>query len=562
MKYEKLYIYHMPIINAVRDAYSKWFGQRMTPSGNVLQRTVASTTTPLPTPPILDQVEVQFKEPYGSIPTHKLGRASGWSQLQNLSTTLDIAKVQAAFRAAERGDTIQLFGFYRDMFLGTGPVAQELSKRKLAVLSEPHTILPASKDEKDIRAAKVIEDMINNTVEWNDHLVHLMNAVLYPVAVAEKIFRPHDPERDGPNPFNIRYRLDKLSPVDYNLLCYRLAYLPSGPINPSNQPVSPAPPLIQSMTGRALDTVYDPDSYEPDLRFWSVFSNGLINFSWSNIYAPDPERHMIYRCNLLTGIARDNFGGLGRSVLMWAILAQQGREFFLRCMDRFGIPFVVAKVDTAQTDTVQFLENAFQLSQKLGALMINKDAEIEIKEIAMAGAAEGHMLFNQFCMDQISLLICGQTLSSHAKGTGMGSGVAKLQSLVRQDLIRYDQLMLGGVLRNQLFKQYLRINGIEGNAPNIVWGGNAPEDQKLLADTIAQLSVGGITPSDKALEDLGLRLGFEIEKLAEAATPNPNVKGLEKSGLRHGLDPELNKQPNEKEGNKEDGKEPDGDEKQ
>lgn len=494
------------------------------PGGDVLQ----STTSRLEPTVVVNQDYVSQREPYGTLdPKMVKSRASGWSQVQNLSQDLDISKVQSAFRSAERGDTTLLFAYYRDLLISTGMVATELSKRKLSVLAEKHIILPVDKNNKDdIHAAEVIEDMIQNCPQWLPGLVHLMNAIIYPIALSEKIFRPVEPWEN--NPYNLRYYLKELYPVDYVLINYRLPYLPQGPINPGG--VYPIPnnssnnsnrffnnngqyqPWFFYQNNRPEDTIYDLDSWEPDIRLWHVFNNGLIDYSWSNIYAPDPMRHIVYRCNLLQGIARDNFGGLGRAILFWAIMSQLGREYFLRLMDRYGLPFITVHADTSQVDTMNMLENALGMATKLNALVVNKDAIVDIKEIAMSGAADGHEKFLNFCQDQISLLIVGQTLSSHAKSTGMGSATGKIQSEVRQDIIEYDKTCLSTVLRTQLFKQFLEINGIRGRAPIISWGNSNAAESMQLSKTLLNLKNAGIEPTDEAINGLSEKIGFQLQR--------------------------------------------------
>ena len=492
------------------------------PGGDVLQKTAQAQPYTSPPGVVVNQDIVSALQPYGTmLPSLIKGRASGWSQIQNLSSNLDIAKVQAAFRAAERGDCTLLFGYYRDLFVSTGIVATELSKRKLAVLSEPFNIIPADKKKaEDVKAADVIRDMINNCPQWLPALVHLMNAIVYPVAISEKLFRPVEGWEE--NPFGVKYYLKELFPVDYLLVNYRLPYLPQGPINAYNN-MTPVPgqsvyqpwfyTSINGTTNRPQDTIYDLDSWEPDVRLWHVFNNGLIDYSWSNIYALDPNRHLVYRCNLLNGVARDNYGGLGRAILFWAIMSQLGREFFLRFMDRYGVPFISIHADTQQVDTMEMLTEALGMATKLNALVTNKDAIVELKEVSIAGGAEGHKMFLDFCNEQISLLICGQTLSSHAKGTGMGSGVAKLQGQVRDDIINYDRQCLNTVLRTQLFKQYLEVNNIKGQPPIISWGESNTADAKDLSTTILNLYNAGIKPDNDAIEKIGEKLGFTVEKM-------------------------------------------------
>lgn len=510
------------------------------PAGNVIDPNLVNS---IGLRRILDQQSVKEKEPFGTKkPQHILQRSSGWSQMANLSHQFTLEKIQASFRQAETGDTRLLFAYYRDFFLGNGMIVSELGKRKLSTLSEQYSIIPASKDPQDVKASEIIKEALDHCPSLMDGLVHLMNAIVFPLAALEKTFEPIDSDY-GDNPNNLRYKIKKLYPVDYNLINYRLPYLPQGPINfgIGNQPIGPVPPVSPGFTDRPEDTIFDPDSWEPDLRFWSVFNNGLINFSYANMMEPDPNRHIIYRCNLLTGIARENWGGMGRSVLWWAIMAQLGVDVFLRCLQKWGLPFIIAKVDTSQVDTVATVMSAFENINIINSMVINKDATTEIAEMNYSGAADAHSKFIELCHNQISLLINGQTLSSNAKSTGLGSGVANLQSDVRQDIIKFDRLCLNETLKNQLFKQYLEINMIKGKVPSIVWGGgNTPEENKDLSITILNLYNAGIQVTDESLEELSEKTGLILERSLQPIT-KPGTGG-------ENQEEEENKEPKEKKG--------------
>jgi hypothetical protein len=120
--------------NFINNIIEKFFpSQGGQPGGDSLQKT---TSTIQPTVIVENQDTITQQQPYGTIDPSKIkGRASGWSQIQNLSNNLDVTKVQAAIRAAERGDCTLLFGYYRDLFISTGIVTTEISKRKLSCIS-------------------------------------------------------------------------------------------------------------------------------------------------------------------------------------------------------------------------------------------------------------------------------------------------------------------------------------------------------------------------------------------------------------------------------------------
>ena len=524
--------------NKIVNSIKNMFNVPLRPAGNILAGNAEQSISGYR--PVVDQELVKVTEPFGTkVPKQILNRASGWSQLANLSHEFTIEKVQSALRQAEFGDTRMLFGFYRDFFLGSGMVASELGKRKLSTIAEPYTVLPSDKTNKDdVVAAKVIAEALDRCPQFNRSLVHLMNAIVFPVSVLEKTFDVIDDDY-GVNQYNLRYRIKQLYPVDYNLLTYRLPYIPQGPINIGNQPVMPVPPLTQNLTGRAEDTIFDPDSWEPDLRFWSVFNNGLINFAYPYMMAPDPDRHIVYRCNLLEGIARENWGGLGRSILWYAIMSQLGLDKFLQCLQRYGMPFIVAKVDTSQVDTVDKVLLALADSHIINAIAVNKDAVVELTEMNYSSAAQAHTSFLEFCQNQIALLISGQTLGTTVKSTGLGSGTSNLHADIRESVIKWDRLCLNSILREQLFKQYLAINMIPGATPNIVWGGSStPEECLTISSTIQNLANAGFTVDDSSLDDLSTKLGMKIER-AQLPTLDENGMPVENNSGKSDKDKNL-----------------------
>ena len=476
-----------------------------------------------------DQTTVRYLQPYGTrIPTKKLDRTTGYSQVANLSHNFDLQKVQAAFRSAESGDTRLLFTYYRDFFLGNAQIVSELSKRKLATLSVPFTILPFDKTNKDdVKAAKVIEFLLKKYPDFNRSLIGAMNAIVYPVSVLEKTFESIEENKFiNENPYDLRYCIKELHPVDYNLVSYRLPYVPQSTghsmIQGKDTLVQQPQMVTYNLVGIPEDVIYDVDTWEPNLRFWQVLPNGVIINTPATMISPDPYRHIVHRSDLLNGIARENFGGLGKSLLFLSIMSQLGLDVFLRCMQKYGMPLIISKVDTSQVDTVEKIMEAFGNAHILNAVAVNKDAEIQIEEMNYAGAADGHTKFLEFINNQISLLISGQTLSSNAQSTGLGSGTANLHAAVREDIIQFDRLCLANMLQTQLFPQLLEINGIKGNIPSIIWGQSASSTETVqLSNTLNNLKLAGIKPSEESLNDLSIKFGFQLEFINNSMENKP-----------------------------------------
>ena len=426
--------------------------------------------------PPIPSVNGVDSQPFGEIPESIKARASGWSQPPNLSTVYtDVNKVQNMIRCAERGDTYQLTTFYRDMVLGDSHIQAEFAKRKMVVLGAAWSVQPIDKNNaEDVAACEAIKLMMEHCENWDLALSHMLDAVLWPVAVAEKIFEPVD--KDSPLfSKGIRYRLKEIAPVNPALFCYKLPYIAQGGFALPSIPGSIAPNGLPMQLGihadHPGDTIYDPDSWEPTIRFYRTFANGMIDFSWSNIYAPDRMRHIVHRGNTLGGVW-DNFGGPMRSLLFWYIFGILGRDWWARSMERYGAPFIVVYANAQQSDTMRLVQDALGMAGKLNGLALPNSAKVELKETNVSGMADGFHKFLEFRNEEISKIVLGQTASASQKGGGgLGAGSAQLHSEVRDDLALFDKKMLNNMLRKQIFRQFLDINGFKGRAPQLFFGG-------------------------------------------------------------------------------------------
>lgn len=465
-------------------------------------------TTPMGTLAALQAIKDEI------IPEHKLARISGWGEPQNLSAyTNDVGKIQAYIRAAERGDMVMLYALYRDIIMGDSHIQSEFAKRKMVVAGQPYDLNAVDKDDPDdMQAVDAIQWMIEHTDNWDEGILHLLDASLISQVAAEKLYEPYQPRPKDKLP--IRFRLKKISPINYTLLTYLVAYIPQGTIGlPSYVGFAKSAqtyptPTLGIMANPAM--VYDPDDWEPELRFFSVFPNGIVNRSWSSMYLPEPERHIIHKANLFPGI-RDNYGASMRALLFWWFLGVQGRDWWGRFMERFASPFLAGKVDAQDVNAVAGMTAAIQGATKLSGIIIDKKAEIEIHETSVTNASQGYEGFLNYCNREKSKLILGHADASESKKEGLTKGTGKQVSELRDDFRQFDQKMLANTLRTQLFEPFLRINGFQGEAPKIVWGGEDNEGAAFTSSTLQSLSGAGIRPTKKALDQLSEKFGFELE---------------------------------------------------
>jgi phage gp29-like protein len=171
-----------------------------------------------------------------------------------------------------------------------------------------------------------------------------------------------------------------------------------------------------------------------------------------------------------------------------------------------------------------FLQNAFAMATQIGGIVIDKRSEAELIQAAAQDGANAHKTLIGVCNDEVSKLVVGQVLSSSAKNTGLGSGVANLHGEVRQDIRVFDMRKLSETLKQQLFRPYLRMNGYRGAPPDILWGGEKETDLLQLAQGISQLKAGGLEPTDAGIATVSQRIGIGLQRAPEpkpALAANP-----------------------------------------
>jgi phage gp29-like protein len=436
-------------------------------------------------------------------------RISGLGQPQYIASTLDVQRIQNALRSAERGDTWMLFTIFRDMVASYGHLQAQWAKRKAVITGNAEILIPADPDNEDDKiACQVIKQIISNCDNWRIGLTHLLDATLYPLAAAEKIWEEVGQAQSIRYKYPLRYRLKEIAPIDPTLLCFKLPYVPSFAENdPSKR--------------------YDPDKWENWLRFYSTTSNGMVQYSMQNIYEPNPEHHIIHRGNMLSPVIPPNFGGQMRGILFPWLLSTQGRDWFALLMQKYGMPIPVAKVNTQQKDTVANMQQALALCSQLGGIVIDSKTAIEWGQVSSTDSANAHKTFQEWLDSHVSRIVGCESYSSNPKNTGMGSGAAAQSEEIREDLRKIDTMNLSDTLERQLFRQALEINGYRGNAPKIVWGGLRAGEASTLADTLATMASGGYELDEMGLKTTNQQFGFTFRRKPEAdvaeATPGRQV---------------------------------------
>lgn len=468
------------------------------------------------------------------VPTNVLGRLSGIGEPPQFGNLVTLKDIQRAIQTARVGETYYLYALFRDMIVNDSHIGAEISKRVMSFISQNVTIEAGGNSADDIQAKEMIEDMKANCDNWLEGSIHLAQGHVWPIAGCEKIFAPVSASEQHKFRHPVRYRLKKLHPIPYALYNYKVGYwnITNTGATPRSVPVpmpdlanSGAIPMIQGSARTALtgfDTipdpsvlVWNPDDWQPDLRFYSVMSNGLIDWTMANCYKPDPDRHVLHKANVATMSMKENYGGVLGGLIFWWFLGGQGRDWFARFMERYATPFSVAYANTSNKSVYDALVKAFNDATKNNNLIVPTQAKVDLKEVMVSGAADGYAKFIDLCNTEKTKAILGQTLSTTPKGTGLGSGVADLQGEVRSDWTVFDCRAFGEMEEKQIFEQYLRINGCRGKVPKSVRGGMTMGNQFQFSRCLANLASSGIFVDEQSEKDLSRAFGgirFRIEK--------------------------------------------------
>lgn len=399
------------------------------------------------------------------IPERRVILPADHRQLEaHLAHTLTADRLHGILREAEAGNTRRLFALYRDVLASDDSIQSDFSTRKLAVLGEPAAVQPFDKKvAADVRAADEIKWMLDDLPRPTERYKELLDATLYPVVLMQKEYRAAS--RKG-----LRYQLAGLHHVE--------------------------PQLLDWTAGGLRIEEVDPATHAPR----------------GSYLVPDATRFITHRGHLLT--TPDTWGGPMRSILFWWLFSAMDRDWWVRFLERYGAPFIVGKYDQADDASRLSLQRAFGAATRLFGLVVSRETDVELVGTNSSQGGDAFAAFQDYAAKRKSKLILGQTLATNSDPTGIGSGASGQHGQVREDLRRWDALSLGATLRDQLFTQYLRINGISGRAPHITFGGEAAEDAAHIGALLTSMTGAGLELTDEAVEVLGQRLGYGIRRRA------------------------------------------------
>jgi len=434
----------------------------------------------------------------------------------NITQNADVLRVQSAIRLAEVGDTQELFRFYRDVLLSDDHVQACLETRKLATLSNTMCVLPfEKKNPDDLLLAAAFNQAVDDCENWDMGMIDLMDSVFWPNSIVERLFKPATPGRPGTP--KLQYTLRKFVPVNPQLHCYQWAYMTGGVGLGTASAVQLGNLAAELNRGDNVDATISPytidlERWEPYLKLWPIDQGGRIIYDVTNACYLDPVRHVVHRGHLMQTF-RDNWGGPGRSILMWWLLRGLGRMWFGEGMERYGKPFMVGFTDATDPDAVGLLRDAMDLAKTINGVVLDESSRMELKEAMVAGMAQGYQAFHAMCNEAISFRITG--LRESQKPAGLNAGAADFSANVRDDVRQLDGKLLASTVIRQIVNPFAQINGLKGRV-KIVWGGLSDADAASFADLLVKMKTAGFTITDDAIDTANERTGLTWQRVQTA----------------------------------------------
>ncbi|CCF96526.1 hypothetical protein B7R77_03020 [Ralstonia solanacearum K60] len=311
-----------------------------------------------------------------------------------------------------------------------------LQKRKMAVVSRPWFVKPASNSRLDRKAADLVKANIE-AIQFDRICVDLLDAILKGYAVGEIMW---DVEGNEIRATDVMAREQKRF-------------------------------------------VFDVD-YRPRLITLENMLEG----------EPLPERKFaIHRFGSKVG---NPYGlGLGTRLFWPVFFKRQGIQFWLTFCDKFGSPTAVGKYPIGTSDADQsLLVDSMRAIATDAAIAIPADMDVKLLEAARSGSIDTYERLCKYMDGEISKATLGETLSTEIKGGG-SLAASRTHNEVRLELVQADADLLTDTLRSTLVRWLVEYNLPGAGIPSVNRDVRPAEDLAVRAERDVRIQSLGFRPT-------------------------------------------------------------------
>ena len=208
--------------------------------------------------------------------------------------------------------------------------------------------------------------------------------------------------------------------------------------------------------------------------------------------------------------------GLIRTLIWLHVFQNYPIKDLVSFVERYGMPFVVAKVDRSAWENERgVMRNLIRSFGPNGGGVFTKSTELELLQASNSG---GDVYFKllEYTSKAITKVLLGQ-LASSSESAGLSGGDA--QSRVRGDLLEADARAIESTVRFQLAVPWTRFNfGDTAAVPVLRFRDSAQEDRAVFAGIVETLHRAGL---DADPAEISARFGISLKRAETAPEVRP-----------------------------------------
>lgn len=188
--------------------------------------------------------------------------------------------------------------------------------------------------------------------------------------------------------------------------------------------------------------------------------------------------------------------GLGSKLFWPTFFKRQNITFWLTFADKFGSPTTIGKYPAGTLDAEQdkLLAAVSSVAQEAGIIMPD-DMKVDLLEASRSGAGDFYERMCRYMDEQLSVAVLGETMTTTAKTSGLGSGQSDVHNEVRLELARADADLLTGSLQQTLIKWIVELNMPGAGIPRVWRKIEAQKDLKAHAERDVKIKELGFKPT-------------------------------------------------------------------
>lgn len=397
-----------------------------------------------------------------------------------VASSMDVDGLLGLMREAEGGNMDRMLRLYAEIWGGDTSIMACVWQRKTGLLGQPPVVTKADGGSPEAaRHAELLRAQLANVSGLRATFGHLLDASIWPVAVARKVYAPSRTP-------GLLYDLVRLEPVPF----YRLDFTGGG--------AEPA----------------------GTLRLKCVDARGQQTGATEPVRAVE---YIVHRGHLLKTFP-DTWGGPFRAALLWWFFATCTRQWWARNLNKFGTPFMVGRVASDDKRGKAALLNAFNNTSQMIGIVVSEETKLEVTNALSAASTDSFDRFHTLCRNELSKLITGQTMTTEGQAQGIGGTQANVQSSRLDDITSFDGAELGETFLEQVFRPWLKLNGLSPDAaPTLSWG--APVDDAAAKSTLVKTAhEAGLELTEEGVAAFSELAGLPFRR-AGAAAGAPGLPG-------------------------------------